>query len=66
MQNLPKFSCNSAFVCLDCVRVTHRGLRFSVPQSILPDCHRRSDLIEQRGVAMPESMETTLRGVWLL
>jgi hypothetical protein len=32
-----------------------------VPQSILPDCHRRTDLIEQRGVAMPGSMENTLR-----
>jgi len=61
VQNSPKFICNSEFVCLDYVRVAHGGLRFGMPQSILPDCHRRSDLIEQRGAAMPESMEATLR-----
>ena len=58
VQNFRKCICNSAFVCLDCVRVAHRGLRFGMPQPILPDCHWRPDLIEQRGIAMPESMET--------
>jgi hypothetical protein len=30
-----------------------------MPPPILPDCRWRTDLIEQRGIAMPESMETT-------
>jgi hypothetical protein len=60
VQNFPKFVCNSAFVCGNCVRVTHRRLRFSVTQSIEPDCHWRADLIEQRSVAMPEGVEPTL------
>jgi hypothetical protein len=34
VQNFPKFICNSAFVCRDCVRVPHRGLRLGVSQSI--------------------------------
>jgi hypothetical protein len=31
VQYFPKFICNSAFVCLDCMRVAHRGLRFGMP-----------------------------------
>ena len=34
VQNFPKFLCNSAFVCRDCVRITHRGLRLSVAKPI--------------------------------
>ena len=58
--SFPNFICKSLFVRLDCVRVTHRVLSLGVPQSILPNCHRRPDLIEQRG-PHAESMETTLR-----
>src|SRR5437588_11574828 len=60
VQNSPKFISNSAFVCRDCVRVTHRGLRLGMTQPIQPDRHRCPDLIEQRGVAMPKGVETTL------
>ena len=66
MQNSPKFICNSAFVCRDCVRVTHCGFRLGVAQPIQPDRHRCPDLIEQCGVAMPKSVETTLRDPQLL
>ena len=57
VQNFPKFVCNSAFVCRDCVRVIHRGLRLGMAQPIQPDSHWSAELIEQRGVTVPESME---------
>jgi len=61
VQNSPKFVSNSAFVGRDCVRVTHRGLRLGVSQPIQPDRHRCTDLIQKRGIAMPEGMEAALR-----
>jgi hypothetical protein len=36
-------------------------LRFGMPQPAQPDCDGSADLIEQRGIAVPESMEVTLR-----
>jgi hypothetical protein len=36
-----------------------------MPKSILPSSHRRSDLIEQRGIAIPERLETALRDAWV-
>ena len=61
VQNLPKFICNSALVCRNYVRVTHRGLRLGMAQPVQANRHGRADLIEQRGVAMPKCMETTLQ-----
>ena len=61
VQNFPKFLCNSAFVCRNRVSVVHGGLRIGVPQAVLPNRHGRPDLVEQGGVAVPESMEATLR-----
>ncbi len=46
VQNSPNFVSNSAFVCRDCVRVAHRGLRFGMSQPVQPDCHRSTDLIQ--------------------
>jgi hypothetical protein len=66
VQNFPKFFCSPAFSSGDCVRITHGGLRFGVPKTIEPDRHRRTDLIEQRSVAMPKGMEPTLRNAKLL
>ncbi len=40
--------------------VPHRGLRFGVSQPVQPHRHGRIDLIEQRGIAMPESMKAAL------
>src|SRR6266851_2316837 len=46
VQNSPNFVSNSAFVCRDCERVAHRGLRFGMSQPVQPDCHRSTDLIQ--------------------
>jgi len=40
--------------------VTQGGLRLLVLQTILPDCHRRTDLVEQCSVVMPKRMESVL------
>ena len=66
VQNFPKFLCRSGFIGCNRVRVTHRGLRVNMTQPILPDCHRRSDLVKQRRIAMPKGMEATLSDAQLL
>jgi hypothetical protein len=35
-----------AGICRDSVCVSHRCLRFGVPEAILPDCHRSTDLVQ--------------------
>src|SRR5437660_72101 len=61
VQNFSKVVCNSAFVCGNSVRIAHRRLCLCMPKSILSNGHRRTDLIQECGVPVPEGVEATLR-----
>ena len=50
-------------VSCNCVHVAHRRLCLGMPKAILANGHRRADLIEQRSIAVPKSMEAALVGV---
>jgi len=60
VQNFPKFVCRPAFVCRNYVRITHGRLWLGMPQPVQTDRHGRTNLIEQRSIAVPESVETAL------